>query len=43
MFSTSAMAVAAVAWLADHRTLIQINDERYRRKRARRMGAPTKR
>jgi len=36
VFSTSAMTVAAVDRLVDHSTLIQINGESYRRKRARR-------
>jgi len=38
VFSTSAMTVAAVDRLVDHSTIIQINGESYRRKRARRMG-----
>ena len=38
VFSTSAMTVAAVDWLVDHSTIIQINDESYRRKRARRLA-----
>jgi DNA replication protein DnaC len=33
-FSTSAMTVAAVDRLVDHSTIIQINGESYRRKRA---------
>jgi hypothetical protein len=36
VFSTSAMAVAAVDRLVDHSTIIQIHGESYRRKRARR-------
>ena len=40
VFSTSAMTVAAVDRLVDHSTLIQINGESYRRKRARRPGRP---
>jgi DNA replication protein DnaC len=41
VFSTSAMTVAAVDRLVDHSTIIQINGESYRRKRARRLGRPT--
>jgi DNA replication protein DnaC len=37
VFSTSAMTVAAVDRLVDHSTLIQINGESYRRRRARRV------
>ncbi|WP_457767916.1 IS21-like element helper ATPase IstB [Cyanobium sp. ULC084] len=40
VFSTSAMTVAAVDRLVDHSTIIQINGESYRRKRARRTGRP---
>ncbi len=42
VFFTSAMTVAAVDRLVDHSTLIQINGESYRRKRARRVGGPAK-
>jgi hypothetical protein len=42
VFSTSAMTVAAVDRLVDHSTLIQINGESYRRKRARRVGGQPK-
>jgi hypothetical protein len=35
------MTVAAVDRLVDHSTIIQINGESYRRKRARRLGRPT--
>ena len=38
VFSTSAMTVAAVDRLVDHSTIIQINGESYRRKRARRLA-----
>jgi DNA replication protein DnaC len=41
VFSTSAMSVAAVDRLVDHSTIIQINGESYRRKRARRLGRPS--
>jgi DNA replication protein DnaC len=41
VFSTSAMTVAAVDRLVDHSTIIQINGESYRRKRARRLGRPS--
>ena len=37
VFSTNAMTVAAVDRLVDHSTIIQINGESYRRKRARRI------
>jgi DNA replication protein DnaC len=40
VFSTSAMTVAAVDRLVDHSTIIQINGESYRRKRARRTAPP---
>ena len=40
VFSTSAMTVAAVDRLVDHSTIIQINGESYRRRRARRQGRP---
>ena len=39
VFSTSAMTVAAVDRLVDHSTIIQINGESYRRKRARRLAS----
>ncbi len=39
VFSTSAMTVAAVDRLVDHSTIIQINGESYRRKRARRSAS----
>ena len=39
VFSTSAMTVAAVDRLVDHSTIIQINGESYRRRRARRAGS----
>jgi DNA replication protein DnaC len=39
VFSTSAMTVAAVDRLVDYSTLIQINGESYRRKRARRLAS----
>ena len=39
VFSTSAMTVAAVERLVDHSTIIQINGESYRRKRARRLAS----
>ncbi len=39
VFSTSAMTVAAVDRLVDHSTIIQINGESYRRKRARRFAS----
>ena len=42
VFSTSAMTVAAVDRLVDHSTLIQINGESYRRRRARRVGGSAK-
>jgi DNA replication protein DnaC len=42
VFCTSAMTVAAVDRLVDHSTIIQINGESYRRKRARRVGGPAK-
>jgi DNA replication protein DnaC len=42
VFSTSAMTVAAVDRLVDHSTLIQINGESYRRRRARRVGGQPK-
>ena len=42
VFSTSTMTVAAVDRLVDHSTLIQINVESYRRRRARRVGSPAK-
>lgn len=38
VFSNSAMTVAAVDRLVDHSTIIQINGESYRRRRARRAG-----
>jgi len=38
VFSTSATTVAAVDRLVDHSTIIQINGESYRRKRARRLA-----
>ena len=41
VFCTSAMTVAAVDRLVDHSTIIQINGESYRRKRARRLGRPS--
>lgn len=42
VFSTRAMTVAAVDRPVDHSTLIEINGESYRRKRARRVGGPAK-
>lgn len=42
VFSANAMTVAAVDRLVDHSTLIQINGESYRRRRARRVGGPAK-
>ena len=39
VFSTSAMTLAAVDRLVDHSTIIQINGESYRRKRARRLAS----
>jgi len=42
VFSTSAMTVAAVDRLVDHSTLIQINGESYRRRRARRASGQAK-
>jgi DNA replication protein DnaC len=39
VFSTSAMIVAAVDRMVDHSTIIQINGESYRRKRARRLAS----
>jgi len=42
VFSTSAKTVAAVDRLVAHSTLIQINGESYRRKRARRAGGPAR-
>lgn len=40
IFPTGSMTVAAVDRLVDHSTIIQINGESYRRKRARRPGRP---
>jgi DNA replication protein DnaC len=42
VFSTSAMTVAAVLRLVDHSTVVQINGESYRRRRARRVGQAAK-
>jgi DNA replication protein DnaC len=38
VFYSSAMTVAAVDRLVDHSTIIQINGDSYRRKRARRLA-----